>query len=290
MRTRTFALTAATSAACGAALLGPAAWPATATIPIPIVPIPAPVPDTLPERRVSLVPSVPVGPLVDVPARALAATPPGAPPAIPPETAGAPPETPSDAPVSADELLAEVRSCRQISQGGYRTDASRPKATVPVCAATDAVFWKADMDIDCDGRKTKACNTRTDPYFQPQTAFQTSRGKPLDSAALPFVVVPAPGPAWDYRKSGLTGGSVVAVVHRDRVRYAVIGDTGPAGIIGEGSYALAKELGIDPHPTTGGAASGVTYIAFEDSRISPIESRATAESRGEELARAFVGR
>ncbi|WP_411081348.1 glycoside hydrolase family 75 protein [Streptomyces sp. cmx-18-6] len=192
--------------------------------------------------------------------------------------------------VSAAALLSEVRSCQRVSRGEYRTDSNRSKATVPVCGTKDAVFWKADMDIDCDGRRTTACNPRTDPYFQPQTAFPTSRGKPLDSAALPYVVVPAPGRIWDYRKSGLTGGSVVAVVHRDRVRYAVIGDTGPAGIIGEGSYALAKELGIDPHPTTGGVASGVTYIAFKDSRISPIESRAKAERRGEALAREFVGR
>ncbi|MFJ8845133.1 glycoside hydrolase family 75 protein [Streptomyces cyaneofuscatus] len=247
MRTRTFALTAVTSAACAAALLGPAALPATADGP--------PVPDTPPGTRVGPAPG-------DV----------------------------EDPAVSAEELLAEVRSCRPISRGKYRTDANRSKATVPVCGTTDAVFWKADMDIDCDGRKTKACNTTSDPYFQPQTAFQTSRGKPLDSARLPFVVVPAPGRIWDYRKSGLTGGSVVAVIHKDQVRYAVIGDTGPAGIIGEGSYALAEELSIDPHPTTGGAASGVTYIAFKDSRISPIESRAKAESRGEALARAFVGR
>ncbi|MFJ9639048.1 glycoside hydrolase family 75 protein [Streptomyces sp. NPDC101178] len=252
MRTRTFALSAATSAVCGAALLGPAALPATADVSVP---------DTPPDTR--------VGPASGGTENAVVG---------------------ADLPVSAQELLAEVRSCRQISRGKYRTDAHRTKATVPVCATTDAVFWKADMDIDCDGRRTKACNTRTDPYFQPQTAFTTSRGKPLDSARLPFVVVPAPGRIWDYRKSGLTGGSVVAVIHQGQVRYAVIGDTGPAGIIGEGSYALAKELSIDPHPTTGGAASGVTYIAFTNSRISPIESRATAESRGEELARAFVGR
>lgn len=104
------------------------------------------------------------------------------------------------------------------------------------------------------------------------------------------MVVPAPGRIWDYRKSGLTGGSVVAVIYQGQLRYAVIGDTGPAGIIGEGSYALAEELSIDPHPTTGGAASGVTYIAFKDSRISPLESRAGAERRGEALSKAFVGR
>ncbi|MER6769672.1 glycoside hydrolase family 75 protein [Streptomyces bacillaris] len=290
MRTRTFALTAVSSAVCGAALLGPAALPATATPH-------RPAPDTSPGERAGLLPDVwagdglahpapgvPADATVDAPAEVTAD-------ARTDATADARADVPADdAPVTAEELLAEVRSCRQISQGKYRTDANSAKATVPVCATTDAVFWKADMDIDCDGRRTKVCNRKTDPYFQPQTAFTSSRGKPLDSAALPFVVVPAPSRTWDYRKSGLTGGSVVAVIYEGRVRYAVIGDTGPAGIIGEGSYALAEELSIDPHPTTGGAASGVTYIAFKDSRISPIESRATAESRGEELARAFVGR
>ncbi|ALU97037.1 hypothetical protein WQO_29105 [Streptomyces globisporus C-1027] len=192
--------------------------------------------------------------------------------------------------VTAAELLAEVRACSRISKGRYRTDSGSAKATVPVCGTRDAVFWKADMDIDCDGRKTRACNRKTDPYFLPETAFQSSRGEPLDSAALPHVVVPGPSKVWDYRKSGLTGGSVVAVVYRDRVRYGVIGDTGPTGIIGEASYAMAKSLGIDPDPSTGGAESGVTYIAFKNSRISPIESRARAQSRGAALAREFVGR
>ncbi|MFF9082537.1 glycoside hydrolase family 75 protein [Streptomyces rubiginosohelvolus] len=201
------------------------------------------------------------------------------------------PEAEADAGVvTAAELLAEVRACSRISKGKYRTDSGSAKATVPVCGTRDAVFWKADMDIDCDGRKTRACNRKTDPYFLPETAFQSSRGEPLDSAVLPHVVVPGPSKVWDYRKSGLTGGSVVAVVYRDRVRYGVIGDTGPTGIIGEASYAMAKTLGIDPDPSTGGAESGVTYIAFKNSRISPIESRARAQSRGAALAREFVGR
>ncbi|MFD0424445.1 glycoside hydrolase family 75 protein, partial [Streptomyces parvus] len=200
------------------------------------------------------------------------------------------PRPPGPDEVTAAELLAEVRGCSRISKGKYRTDSGSARATVPVCGTRNAVFWKADMDIDCDGRKTRACNRKTDPYFLPETAFQSSRGEPLDSAALPHVVVPGPGKVWDYRKSGLTGGSVVAVVYRDRVRYGVIGDTGPTGIIGEASYAMAKALGVDPDPSTGGAESGVTYIAFKDSRISPIESRARAQSRGAALAREFVGR
>ncbi|MEU3706845.1 glycoside hydrolase family 75 protein [Streptomyces anulatus] len=244
MRTRMLALT---SAACGAALLGAAALPASATGP-------------------------------------------GAGPGQEQGTAEVGAAGTDTTKVTAAELLAEVRGCARISKGAYRTDSGSPRATVPVCDTADAVFWKADMDIDCDGRRTRACNRKTDPYFLPETAFQSSRGEPLDSAVLPHVVVPGPGKVWDYRKSGLTGGSVVAVVYRERVRYGVIGDTGPTGIIGEASYAMAKALGIDPDPSTGGAESGVTYIAFKNSRVSPIESRQRARNRGAELAREFVGR
>ncbi|WP_328906709.1 glycoside hydrolase family 75 protein [Streptomyces sp. NBC_00234] len=208
-----------------------------------------------------------------------------------PATAGgrAAPHEAAEGSVSAAALLAEVRSCTRISKGKYRTDQGR-RATVPVCGKNGAVFWKADMDIDCDGRSTKACNKKTDPYFLPETAFQSSRGKPLDSAALPFVVVPGPGPLWDYRASGIKGGGVVAVIHRNRVRYAVVGDTGPAGVIGEASYASAKALGIDPDPTSGGVASGVTYILFKNSRVSPIESHRAAVTAGTALAREFIGK
>ncbi|MYQ39200.1 chitosanase of glycosyl hydrolase group 75 [Streptomyces sp. LamerLS-316] len=191
-------------------------------------------------------------------------------------------------PVGAAELLAKVKTCDRISTGKYRTDEGSP-AKVPVCGTEGAVFWKADMDIDCDGRITKACNSRTDPSFQSQTAFPTSAGKPLDSARLPYVVVPGPGPLWDYRKSGIRGGGVAAVIHDGKVRYAVVGDTGPTGIIGEASYAAAAALGIDPDPRTGGAASGVTYILFKNSEVTPIESAGAAVTEGEALAREFVG-
>lgn len=189
--------------------------------------------------------------------------------------------------VSAAELLARVKTCTRISNGQYRMDQSGP-AKVPVCGTKGAVFWEADMDIDCDGRITAACSRKTDPSFLPDTAFQTSDGKPLDSARLPYVVVPGPGPLWNYTRSGIVGGGVAAVIYRGKVQYAVVGDTGPAGIIGEASYAAAEALGIDPDPKTGGTASGVTYILFKNSRVSPIESHEAAVAAGRELARKFV--
>jgi predicted transcriptional regulator len=78
------------------------------------------------------------------------------------------------------------------------------------------------------------------------------------------------------------------VIFNSRVVYAVIGDTGPTAIIGEASYATARDLGIDPDPSTGGTDGPVTYICFKNSRVSPIESNSQATSTGQGLANTFV--
>ncbi|MCX3292303.1 glycoside hydrolase family 75 protein [Streptomyces sp. NEAU-H22] len=189
--------------------------------------------------------------------------------------------------VSAADLLAKVRDCAPVSRGRYRSDNGAP-ANIPVCGTRDVVFWKADMDIDCDGTPGPRCNRRTDPYFAASTAYARSDGRPLSAERLPFIVVPAPSALWDYRDHGIGGGSVVAVLYRDRVQYAVVGDTGPQGIIGEASYATAKALGIRADPHGGGAPSGVTYIVFKNTKVSPIEDHAAAVTEGERMAKRFV--
>ncbi|WTB50562.1 glycoside hydrolase family 75 protein [Streptomyces althioticus] len=205
-----------------------------------------------------------------------------------PSPSGSGPSVPATpGPVTAADLLARVSGCTPVSQGRYRKDRGRA-ATVPVCGTREAVYWKADMDIDCDGRPGRHCNAATDPHFSSSTAFAQSDGRALSSEKLPYVVVPAPSSLWDYREHGVRGGSVAAVVYRDRVSYAVVGDTGPADIIGEASYAAAKSLGIDPDPRSGGTPSGVTYIVFKDSRVTPLEDREAAQTQGERLAREFV--
>src|SRR6266508_4646888 len=144
---------------------------------------------------------------------------------------------------TADELLAKVTSCSQISNGKYKTDSD-------VSTATDT---------------------------------------PLNSAALPYVVVPSPSSIWDYRNYSIGCGTVVAVIYNNRVEYAVVGDTGPTTIIGEASYATANDLGIDPDPEFGGTDTGVTYIVFQGSqRVSPIESHSATVTLGQQLAQNFV--
>ncbi|WP_235618181.1 glycoside hydrolase family 75 protein [Streptomyces sp. CB02400] len=262
-----------TLAMAGVALLAPSAPPATA-------PQPRPEPAA---RRTAPAPAT----TAPAEARSEPAVRRTAPAPTPAEARADEPPARRTAPVSAADLLAKVRTCAPVSRGRYREDHGA-KATVPVCGTRDAVFWKADMDIDCDGRPGLRCNARTDPYFSSSTAFAQSDGRPLSSEETPYVVVPAPSAVWNHRSHGVRGGSVVAVVYRDRVRYGVVGDTGPADIIGEASYAMAESLGIDPDPHSGGTPSGVTYIVFKDSRVTPIEDHQAAVTAGERLARRFV--
>ncbi|MGW7425019.1 glycoside hydrolase family 75 protein [Streptomyces sp. NPDC054813] len=197
------------------------------------------------------------------------------------------PKSAQEGSVSAADLLAKVTSCSQISSGKYKTD-DETSATIPVCGKNGAVFWKSDMDIDCDGQRTTNCNADRDPWYQDDTAFHQSDGKPLKAESLPYVVVPSSSSIWNYSSAGIKGGGVVAVIYNNKVEYAVVGDTGPTKIIGEASYATAKALGIDPDPATGGADSGVTYILFKNSKVSPIESHSAAVSLGDQLAKQFL--
>lgn len=194
-------------------------------------------------------------------------------------------------PPTAAELLAKVTTCSQVSTGKYATDTGAAPS-VAVCGKTGVVFWKSDMDIDCNGKITAQCNDSTDPFFFNDTSFHQSNGTPLDAAALPYVVVPEPSGLWDYRVSKVRGGSVAAVIYQGKVAYAVVGDTGMGDVIGQGSYALATALGINPAPSGGGALSGVTFIVFtgDTSVVSPIESHANAVTLGQKLARDFINK
>lgn len=191
--------------------------------------------------------------------------------------------------VTAAALLDALASCTVVG-GQYATDDSLP-ATVDICHLPNAVFWKSDLDIDCDGKPSDVCNSLTDPSFQSQTAATDSQGMPLDAATLPYVVLPSPSTRWSYKTSGLAMGSVVAVIYGDHVEYGVAGDTGPTTIIGEASYRMAELLGIDPDPATGGADAGVAFIAFTgaDAEVMVTEDHSEAVQIGLAHARALLG-
>ncbi len=168
--------------------------------------------------------------------------------------------------------MAIAQGCAKVvSAHKYATD-DGGAATIDICGLNGAVFWKADMDIDCDGRDVGDGKCPgNDCCYQPQTAFTNKAGQPLAASVTPYVVIPG-----DFKYTGLNGGTVVAVIYNNKLEYAIFGDTGPNNIIGEASYACAANLGINPDPGNGGTGSGVTYIAFVGT--------GTVKTLGEKLA------
>jgi glycosyl hydrolase group 75 (putative chitosanase) len=191
---------------------------------------------------------------------------------------------------SADDLRDRVAGCEEQVSNGLYAEREGMTRDIPICATGNAVHWKSGMTVDCDGQPTDECNEDTDPAYQPETAFNQSDGEPLIAAQLPYVVVPTPTDSiWDYRDSGIRGGTVVAIVYEDSVVYGVVGDVGPSGQIGESSYATAASSGIDPDPATGGVSGKVVdYIAFPGVVANPIEDNGQAVSLGEQAAAELV--
>jgi hypothetical protein len=209
----------------------------------------------------------------------------------PPGNGDARPPPPVDAGDLMARLLALTATCKVASNGKYALDQGMPPI-VDICQLTGAYFWNADMDVDCDGQTTPQCNIHTDPSYQNQTSFTESTGKPLDAAALPYVVIPLPSTRFDYKAANIKPGAVVAVIYGGKMNFGVFGDEGPASIIGEASYAMVKSLGVDPDPANGGITGmrGVTYIAFTGAAavVQPIEDHAAAVTLGASLAQQLL--
>ena len=126
------------------------------------------------------------------------------------------------------------------------------------------VFFVADADIDCDG----GSNPHHDPCWQRDTSLHFPRrgqpgSKPIDSERVPGIVVPpiivtavagivlgCRGRATKMRKRN---GLWQDIASAD----AVVFDTGPTRKDGELTPALAKLLGIDPNPNTGGEDAAI---------------------------------
>jgi hypothetical protein len=187
--------------------------------------------------------------------------------------------------VTPQAILAKLQTCTKASRTPYAKDAGGA-ANINVCQLKNAVFFKADLDIDCDGKESSLCNSSVDPSYQSGTAASDSAGRPLDAAKLPFIVVPGVSSRWSYRSAGIAMGTVGAVIYDGKIEYGIVGDVGPQAIIGEASYAMAKRLGINPHPSTGGTDSGVSYVIFTgaSAKVSKNEDHAEAVQVGKRRA------
>jgi hypothetical protein len=161
--------------------------------------------------------------------------------------------------VSAAQLLAVTKRGLLIkeTENKFQTDMDKPK-NISMYSLTNATFWTADMDIDCDGRETAFCNKKTDPDFQNQISCDTD----VAADQTPYFVIPIGSPA-NSKQRGIEIGQVAAIIYSNQVAYAVfLDECGIRTLIGEASCATARLLGINPDPANGGTDGPVTYIVF----------------------------
>ena len=213
---------------------------------------------------------------------------------------------------AAATLVAMTSNCTDANKipsdtGKFMTDDNK---VIHVCAlkgggdnSGGAVYYTADMDIDCDGLMTTHCpgtGADKDGSYYGQTSFygpNSAKGKygqTLAAENTPYVVIPE-----EVKFTGLDqnkGGNIVAVIYKGQIEFAVFGDTiayqaGDKGEpTGEASVRAAVGLGIPASPANGGAAGGVTYIAFAGPGSQPkdMENLAEVQALGMKLLTALL--
>jgi hypothetical protein len=120
------------------------------------------------------------------------------------------------------------------------------------------VYFRAGMTIDADGSPRAR---QIDPTGQTQTSLRYPDGRSVNAETVPYFVLPG----GKYKELGIKLGDIAAVRYNGKVAFAVFADVGPRHKLGEGSIALAQELGIPASPRTGGVRSGVEYMVFPGS-------------------------
>lgn len=204
-----------------------------------------------------------------------------------------------------------------------------PDREIPIrrLPGTSAFFYEAGMSIDADGAPNAyhpentglddianaggpgnweglAKNRYGDPFVQgpddPFPGFYVSatalvdHTRPLndplryvDASRIPYVVLPG----GTVRRLGARPGdfSVVLNQRNGRSSYAIFGDVGPHDRIGEGSVALAENLGIHSDARNGGARDGILYLVFPGSGDGRPRTIEEINAEGEKLFQAWGG-
>jgi hypothetical protein len=81
----------------------------------------------------------------------------------------------------------------------------------------------------------------------------------VDAASVPYVVLPPQG----FRHAKLGDFATIVNLQNGKVVGGIVADeSAPELPMGEGSMALARMLGIDSNPRTGGTEKGVAYVIY----------------------------
>jgi hypothetical protein len=202
-----------------------------------------------------------------------------------------------------------------------------PERDIPIgrLAGTSAFFYESGMTIDADGAPNAyhpdntglddlanagapgrweglAKDADGEPYIQgPDDPFPgyyvsatalADRTKPpndptryVDASRIPFIVLPG-GMA---RQIGARPGDFAAVFNQrnGNSSFAIFGDVGPFDRIGEGSVALAENLGIRSDARNGGARRGILYLVFPGSGNGRPRTIEEINEEGQKLLQAW---
>lgn len=202
-----------------------------------------------------------------------------------------------------------------------------PERDIPIgrLAGTSAFFYESGMTIDADGAPNAyhpdnlglddlanagapgrweglAKDPDGEPYIQgPDDPFPgyyvsatalADRSKAVndpsryvDASKIPFVVLPG-GMA---REIAARPGDFAIVFNRRNGKgsYAIFGDVGPHDRIGEGSVALAENLGIRSDARNGGARGGILYLVFPGSGNGRPRTLDEINSEGQKLLQSW---
>jgi Fungal chitosanase of glycosyl hydrolase group 75 len=179
---------------------------------------------------------------------------------------------------------------------------------MPLDGVTTAAIYECKFAIDSDGS-----SDASDPDHLQQTSLRHPDNSSLDARKDVFGVIPLdaaearrdgliklPGVP-DFGGIGLRLGDIGIAFWKGNVAAFVYGDKGPPNAVGEGSIAMAEELGIPADPSNGGfndkdvheMNKGVMHIVFpgsSDVRAGSITTKRTrdeVQELGEKLFRAF---
>jgi hypothetical protein len=145
-------------------------------------------------------------------------------------------------------------------------DAAALRAGHPVgklVKTEDGLYMRAKFDVDADGHPNVK---KIDPkHGSLHTTLRYSEGNgSVNADAVPYVVLPK----GQFKEHGVKVGDLAIVRNKENgaLTVAVFGDVGPRHKRGEGSMALARELGLNPSPTHGGTQSrNIEYLAIPGS-------------------------
>lgn len=109
----------------------------------------------------------------------------------------------------------------------------------------------------------------------------------VDSSSINYIVLPN---GFLKEIEAKTGDFSVVINETTGVYvYAIFADVGPKDKIGEGSIALAANLGIKSSPKNGGTTKGITYIVFPKSSKGWQQTQAEINKNAAEVFKVWGG-